>query len=220
MELNKIEEKDDINCDNKKFENLNDNNKNNIFINKDSYYKTNEKTIDNEFWDKFILNYIKNIEYEPLPKHLNNNSSLNEENDINQINLDNIDNNSNIIHNNDNKIENLIPKSNIEKENKQNKDMKDIKEDPINKTKDEEIFFDDSNIIKENNINKISLDSFIFNGKKFKKYYRDNKYVKNNNIKRIVYKCVNHRKDERIIIYTNKTPFCNSTIEYIFPDKM
>ena len=82
-----------------------------------------------------------------------------------------------------------------------------------------ELFHKNSNQILENNIEKLTLDSFIFNGKSFKKYYRDNKYQKEDKILRTVYKCIYHRKDEKLRLQLNQSSFCNATIEYILPNQ-
>ena len=94
-----------------------------------------------------------------------------------------------------------------------------LNETCMNKTmnNNNELFHKNSNQILENNIEKLTLDSFNFNGKSFKKYYRDNKYQKEDKILRTVYKCIYHRKDEKLRLQLNQSSFCNATIEYILP---
>ena len=70
-----------------------------------------------------------------------------------------------------------------------------------------------------NNINLKDDNTLIFNGKEYKNYSRINKYNKKRKIKKIIYKCINLRKDERIRISSNLPLFCNSTIEYIEPEQ-
>ena len=53
----------------------------------------------------------------------------------------------------------------------------------------------------------------------FKKYYRENKYKKEDKISRLIFKCIYHRKDEKIRIELKKPYFCNETIEYVLPDQ-
>ena len=60
-------------------------------------------------------------------------------------------------------------------------------------------------------------DSIFFEGKEFKKYSRFNYYNDKRKIKKIIYKCINNRKDDRIRRATGNQPFCNGTIEYIEP---
>ena len=49
------------------------------------------------------------------------------------------------------------------------------------------------------------------------KYYRDIKYKKEDKISRLIFKCIYHRKDEKLRIELKKPTFCNATIEYILP---
>lgn len=77
----------------------------------------------------------------------------------------------------------------------------------------------------ENNSNKIieklitfnKDNSIIFDNKIFKKYKRENKYKTKDNIKRVVFKCVNYRKKEYKKKFTKS--FCPATIIYIEPDQ-
>ena len=73
-----------------------------------------------------------------------------------------------------------------------------------------------TNEIIESYINEIYEDQIIFNGKEFKKYSRNNTYQKKDNLERVIYKCINCRKDEKIRIETNQKAFCNATIECQF----
>ena len=52
----------------------------------------------------------------------------------------------------------------------------------------------------DNNIKIISEESIIFNGKEFKNYKRINMYNTKRKIKKIIYKCINMRKNEKLMI--------------------
>ena len=69
-------------------------------------------------------------------------------------------------------------------------------------------------MIPEKDITKID-ETIIFNGREYKYYSRYNKYYNTRKIKKLIYKCVNIRKNERIILETNQSLFCNATIEFI-----
>lgn len=72
-------------------------------------------------------------------------------------------------------------------------------------------------IQNKNTLNFENNDNFIlFNNRKFLANARFNRYKKLNGIKRIIFKCINHRKNEHIRIESNNKSFCNSTIEYIY----
>ena len=108
-----------------------------------------------------------------------------------------------------------------EKENEQNKDnninLIESKDDKTgstlkNKNKIEQICNNDGEIIDI----KIGLkDCILYNGKEYKKYQKVNKYNNKRKIKKIIYKCKNYRKDEKLRIETNQKPFCEATLEYI-----
>ena len=49
----------------------------------------------------------------------------------------------------------------------------------------------------------------------FKKFSRYNKYKTKDNLNRIIYKCINTRKNEKLRIETKQKSFCNATIECI-----
>lgn len=68
-------------------------------------------------------------------------------------------------------------------------------------------------IIKKND------DSFIFDGKLFKKHTKLSNYQRKDNIKRFIYKCEYNRHDEKLRQNLKKKAFCNATIEYILPNQ-
>ena len=74
-----------------------------------------------------------------------------------------------------------------------------------------------SNELNENDFENFREDSFIFNGKLFKKYDKSTNYKPKNKIKRIIYKCSFNRKNENFKEKMKMSSFCNVTIEYIFP---
>ena len=59
--------------------------------------------------------------------------------------------------------------------------------------------------------------SIIFDGKEYRRYSRYNYYNNKRKINKIIYKCINIRKDQKFRKDTNQNAFCNSTIEYIEP---
>ena len=69
-------------------------------------------------------------------------------------------------------------------------------------------------LAQKKDITKID-ETIIFNGREYKYYRRYNKYYNTRKIKKLIYKCVNIRKNQRIILETNQGIFCNATIEYI-----
>ena len=73
---------------------------------------------------------------------------------------------------------------------------------------------------KESDINDIieiiTKNLIKFNGKDFKNYQKVNKY-NNKRKKKVIYKCKNYRKDEKLRIETNQKRFCDATLEYIEP---
>ena len=71
--------------------------------------------------------------------------------------------------------------------------------------------------ILDDQIIKNKDNSIYFKGKEFKKYSRYNIYNSKRKLKKIIYKCVNNRKDDRIRRATNQQTFCNATIEFIEP---
>ena len=72
---------------------------------------------------------------------------------------------------------------------------------------------ENTKLIPEKDITKID-ETIIFNGREYKYYSRYNKYY-NTRKKKLIYKCVNIRKNERIIMETNQSLFCKATIDYI-----
>ena len=60
-------------------------------------------------------------------------------------------------------------------------------------------------------------DIIIYNGKEYRSFSRYNRYNSKRKTKKIIYKCINIRKDENFRRNTNQPVFCNGTIEYIVP---
>ena len=95
--------------------------------------------------------------------------------------------------------------------------MKESKEENQIKEKNKTDNKIENNTLNKNN-NK-NQDTFMYNGKIFKKYKRLNRYKRKNNIKRIIYKCTNNRKDENLRKGKKNKSFCNATIIYIEPNQ-
>ena len=123
------------------------------------------------------------------------------------------------LHNNQ-KLE-VEEKSEIEKKaeiKEPNTQYKDEKTRVIITTKKQQSStFKDNNAEIENKNIIATNDSIFFEGKEYKKYSRYNTYNSKRKIKKIIYKCINIRKDDRIRRATNQPVFCNATIEYIEP---
>ena len=83
--------------------------------------------------------------------------------------------------------------------------------------KSDDLLKENSNIIKEEYIEKLKNDNIIFNGKTFLINKKGTEYKNKKNIKRIIYKCANNRHDEKLRQQTKQKTFCNATIEFIFP---
>ena len=77
---------------------------------------------------------------------------------------------------------------------------------------------DDTKIIDKYILNKDN-DSFIFDGKMFKYYNRENIYKRKDKIKRKIYKCIHYRKNQKIQKELKTNKFCNATIIYIEPNQ-
>ena len=69
----------------------------------------------------------------------------------------------------------------------------------------------------DNNLKIITDESIIFKGKEFKNYNRVNMYNTKRKIKKIIDKCINMRKDEKLRNQTGQEKFCTATLEYIYP---
>ena len=64
--------------------------------------------------------------------------------------------------------------------------------------KHDDLLLPNSNIIKEKYIENNKLDSFIFDGKLFKRHTKLSKYIRKDNIKRNIYKCAYNRHEEKL----------------------
>ena len=173
-------------------------------------------------WKDIVISHINNIEYEIKE---NNSEETNifllkinsEDNDLKEqnINFSNIES--------DKAEKDIFRKDHIQIDNKKSLDSLNINNKKSIENKEDinkntiRMLYKNSNLIIDKNIDVINSDSFIFNGKTFKKYYRDNKYKKEDKILRIIFKCINHRKDEKLRLQLKKPAFCNATIEYIYP---
>ena len=93
------------------------------------------------------------------------------------------------------------------------------KEEENKKLRKINLFFNNTNEIYENKIEKKTEDSFIFDGKLFKKNIKLSNYMRKDNIKRNIYKCEYNRHEEKLRQELKKKSFCNATIEYILPNQ-
>ena len=116
---------------------------------------------------------------------------------------------NNIINENKKDIELDIGKNKTDLQNDQligtnliKNNKEDTKENPSNTNDNIKIFT--NNLIQ-------------FNGMEYKNYQKVNKYNKKRKIKKVIYKCKNYRKDEKLRIETNQKRFCDDTLEYIEP---
>ena len=109
-------------------------------------------------------------------------------------------------YNNNSKNINIIEPNTNSKEN----------DNKINISKNQPNNNDISNDIKK----EIGDLTIIFNRKLFKKNNRISNYKTKDNIKRIIYKCCNNRKEEDFRLKIKiKNSFCNATILYIYPNQ-
>ena len=166
-----------------------------------------------------LVQYIKNIEYEFNDRITEESTNLNINDIKDDINIDEENNNLfRDLNNNNQNIKKVNREEIFLKEKNENEiicnNNYDIIKDNIENSKMNKIslLYKNSNQVIEKNIKLINVDSFIFNGKTFKKYYRDNKYKKEDRISRLIFKCIYHRKDEKIRIELKKSYFCNVTI--------
>ena len=114
----------------------------------------------------------------------------------------------------------------IKEENKVEKNINNDKkhEEPLENKKEKEKIAKINNIARKKNkldlINEIKIiseDTIVFNGKEFKNSVRINRYNEKRKVKKIIYKCIYMRKDEKLRNETGQKQFCNATIEYIEP---
>ena len=191
----------------KKSKSIEKNKKSNTIINKDNIIdkELNEKNAirvmgeDDKEWIKILKNDLDNFSI--------GSSSENSEDEIRKEIIQNEFNEKKLIDNENKPLvtESLKQNINLEDDNLIQKDN--IKNEKIN---NEEI---NINSIKKEN------ESIFFDGKEFKKYSRYNIYNSKRKIKKVIYKCINIRKDDRIRRSNGQPSFCNATIEYIEPEQ-
>ena len=86
-------------------------------------------------------------------------------------------------------------------------------------TKLNDLLIKNTNEILDNKIEKKNEDSFIFNGKLFKKNIKLSNYIRKDKIKRYIYKCEFNRHDEKLRQQLKIKCFCNATINIFYQDK-
>ena len=215
-------------------ENNNDINKKNTNIN--SY-----SNILNEEWRNILINVIdynynydlleSNSSIEPYKDDVKTDISNKRENHTNKpvkesnlyisdkpiINL----NNQHVLLNETSNRKNLENNINIILDNKHEVEDKNTANEITNKNIINITSHEQKDYIQKENIYKFENNEkfILFNNRKFVASARFNRYTKLNGIKRIIFKCINHRKNEHIRIESNNKSFCNSTIEYIYPNE-
>ena len=142
-------------------------------------------------------------------------------NEISSDNYNNLDN-SYKSEKSDKKLEkkdainqNEIEENNLMEDNKNNQ----YEENNILQITNKDIDNKENNHIEEKNIQLFQNENLLFNGKLFKINRKTTNYKRKDNIKRIIFKCCNNRKDEALRESINKKSFCNATIEYIYPEQ-
>ena len=76
-----------------------------------------------------------------------------------------------------------------------------------------------NNEIFNHEMNFLTSETFLFNGKTFRKNIKATKYIPKDKIKREIYKCKYNRHEEKLRQSLKKKSFCNATIEYIYPNQ-
>ena len=76
-----------------------------------------------------------------------------------------------------------------------------------------------NNEIFNHEMNFLTSETFLFNGKTFRKNIKATKYIPKDKIKREIYKCKYNRNEEKLRQSLKKKSFCNATIEYIYPNQ-
>ena len=152
---------------------------------------------DLDIWIKKVTDYIDNYSFESSDEKENIIYDNNDDNNIDII--------QSSLKNTSKKIEESRNVNNINKEFDKNETK--------NKT-----------LSKDKNLNvnieiKFKDDNILYDGKIFKNFSRVNRYQKKDNIKRIIYKCINYRKNEYFRKDINSKSFCNATIVYIEPNQ-
>ena len=185
----------------------------------------NDKELNTNLNDNYMKN-TNNNEFNSIMDNKKNNSEWD------NILLDNMEKNLNDLSNSSKSSKNTNSdesESNQKEENIKNGELKEIpiklsSKIELNKKAenlDSKAKTDDDEVKDNKEINIIhgTNESIIFDNKEFKIYNRANKYQKKDEIKRIIYKCKNHRKDEKIRSEMGLKSFCNATIEYIIPNQ-
>ena len=196
----------------------------------------NSKIItDNEITKNSIMNQNENKDRYKENNFINNENDNNILNKLSQTNLVTYFNSDESISSSDE--ENSLKSSNEEKEEKEteiiskntNLDVEEKKTKVLKETKKSSgndnnnpflnylFVSDNTNEINEDKIEKLNEENIVFNGKTFTINKKNTKYIKKNNIKRIVYKCIYQRHDEKIRQELHTKAFCDATIEYIYP---
>ena len=137
-----------------------------------------------------------------LLEHINNYFSIiKEENEIQDNNIEEFNSETIIKNNHDSKNNNFNDSKEFNNELLQIKDIdfKEKNKNTSNNNKKNKVYYNKKvNILINDDINKINEDSIIYQNKEFKKINR-NIYIKKDNLKRIIYKCIITEKMKDII---------------------
>ena len=162
-------------------------------------------------WENLILTYINEKDYSIKEDSSIDNDSEEFNNNKDSFYKENLETNNNMVNikasDFPNKNDTNKKNDKLEEEFSNNEEKKIINDE---KYTSKNINYNDLFLNKSNEINPIYIknqfqNTFIFNGKEFKKYARYNKYNKKSNIKRSIYKCINNWKNNNLRKSTNKT---------------
>lgn len=152
---------------------------------------------NDNYKDNDTLNFQK-----ILLEHINNYFSIiKEENEIQDNNIEEFNSETIIKNNHDSKNNNFNDSKEFNNELLQIKDLdfKEKNKNTSNNNKKNKVYYNKKvNILINDDINKINEDSIIYQNKEFKKINR-NIYIKKDNLKRIIYKCIITEKMKDII---------------------
>ena len=157
----------------------------------------NKQNKEDKKWISLLEEQMDKYEVESSSFENTNSDSEEQTKDINERNknaLDNITSNNKI----------------IETENKK----EELKTILLSKNNN----LDSKNIIINNNeLDIINEDNVVYDSRIFINIKKFNKNYEKRKIKKIIYKCKNNRKDEKLRLETKQNPFCEATLEYIEP---
>ena len=157
----------------------------------------NEQNKEDKKWIMLLEDQMEKYEVESSSFENANSDSEEHTNNLNESNKNTVDN---ITNNN----------KNIQMENKK----EEFKTGLLTKNN----ILDSKNIVINNNeLDIINEDNVVYDSRVFINIKKLNKNYDKRKIKKIIYKCKNNRKDEKLRLETKQNPFCEATLEYIEP---